>query len=62
MVSAPSRPVEKKFNPEEHEAVYCEPSGEEDGMVLKEICCGFRMHDKVIRYAKVVVSKGKETE
>ncbi|HII76074.1 MAG TPA: nucleotide exchange factor GrpE [Methanolinea sp.] len=52
----------KKFNPEEHEAVYCEPSGEEDGMVLKEICCGFRMHDKVIRYAKVVVSKGKETE
>ncbi|HOT03129.1 MAG TPA: nucleotide exchange factor GrpE [Methanolinea sp.] len=52
----------KKFDPGEHEAVYCEPSDQEEGTVVKEICCGFRMHDKVIRYAKVVVSKGKETE
>ncbi len=52
----------KKFDPGEHEAVYCEPSDQEEGTVLKEICCGFRMHDKVIRYAKVAVSKGKETE
>lgn len=52
----------KKFNPEEHEAVACMPSDEEEGTIIEEICCGFRMHDKIIRYARVAVSKGKETE
>jgi len=52
----------KKFNPEEHEAVACVPSDEEEGTIIDEICCGFRMHDMIIRYARVAVSKGKENE
>ncbi|MCU0631486.1 MAG: nucleotide exchange factor GrpE [Methanolinea sp.] len=52
----------RKFDPGEHEAVACLPSEEEEGTIIDEICCGFRMHDKVIRYARVAVSKGKETE
>jgi len=52
----------KKFNPGEHEAVACVPSEAEEGTIVDEICCGFRMYDKVIRCAKVAVSKGKETE
>jgi molecular chaperone GrpE len=50
----------KKFDPAEHEAVVHVPSTKEEGVVIDEIARGYRMHDKVIRYAKVAVSKGKE--
>jgi len=49
----------KKFDPAEHEAVTHVPSQKEEGIVIDEIARGYRMHDKVIRYAKVAVSKGK---
>ncbi|MDD1704291.1 MAG: nucleotide exchange factor GrpE [Methanoregula sp.] len=52
--------LEKKFNPAEHEAIAHLPSEKEDGMVIDEVARGYRMRDKVIRYAKVAVSKGKE--
>ncbi|OPX66054.1 MAG: heat shock protein GrpE [Methanoregulaceae archaeon PtaB.Bin056] len=52
----------RKFDPNEHEAIACVQSEDEEGTVIDEVCCGFRMHDKVIRYAKVTVSKGKESE
>lgn len=52
----------RKFDPQEHEAVACESSEEEEGTVIDEVCSGFRMHDRVIRYARVTVSKGKENE
>jgi molecular chaperone GrpE len=52
--------VGKKFNPAEHEAVVCIPSEQEEGMVIEEFCKGYRMHDKIVRCAKVAVSKGKE--
>jgi molecular chaperone GrpE len=51
---------ERKFNPAEHEAVAHIPSDKQDGVVIEEITRGYRMHDRVIRYAKVAVSKGKE--
>jgi len=52
--------VGEKFNPGEHEAVVCIPSNQEEGMVTEEFCKGYRMHDKIVRCAKVAVSKGKE--
>jgi molecular chaperone GrpE len=52
----------KKFNPAEHEAIAYIPSEHEEGVVIDQVCQGYRMHDKVIRCAKVAVSKGKECE
>jgi molecular chaperone GrpE len=57
------RPIEsvgKRFNPAEHEAVVSLISDQEEGIVVEEFCKGYCMHDRVIRCAKVAVSKGKE--
>ncbi|MDP2795994.1 MAG: nucleotide exchange factor GrpE [Methanoregula sp.] len=51
--------LNKPFNPAEHEAIAHVPSEEKEGIVVDEVARGYRMHDKVIRYAKVAVSKGK---
>jgi molecular chaperone GrpE len=58
----PVESIGKKFNPAEHEAVLCIPSDREEGVVIGEACKGYRMHDKIIRCAKVTVSKGQESE
>jgi molecular chaperone GrpE len=50
----------KQFNPAEHEAITYITSEEPAGTVIDVVSRGYRMHDKVIRYAKVAVSKGKE--
>lgn len=50
--------LNKPFNPAEHEAIAHVPSEEKEGIVVDEVARGYRMHDKVIRYAKVAVSKG----
>jgi molecular chaperone GrpE len=50
----------KQFNPAEHEAIAHVTSDEPAGTVIDEVSRGYRMHDKVIRYAKVAVSNGKE--
>ena len=52
----------KQFNPAEHEAVAHITSEEPAGTVIDEVSCGYRMHDKVIRYAKVAVSKGNQKD
>ena len=52
----------KQFNPAEHEAIAHIASDEPAGTVIDEVSRGYRMHDKVIRYAKVAVSKGKEKD
>jgi len=44
------------FNPELHEAVG-EEEGEEEGKILREIFAGYTMNGKVIRPAKVIVTK-----
>ena len=51
--------LKKPFDPALHEAIVHIPSEEEAGVVLDEVSRGYRMHKKVIRYAKVAVSKGK---
>lgn len=57
------RPIECRnlpFDPERHEAIAYIPSEAEEGTVIDEAIRGYCMQDKVIRCAKVVVSKGKE--
>jgi molecular chaperone GrpE len=52
----------KQFNPVEHEAIAHITSEEPAGTVIDEVSRGYRMHDKVIRYAKVAVSKGNQKD
>jgi molecular chaperone GrpE len=50
--------LKKSFNPAEHDAIAHIPSIEPEGIVIDEISRGYRMNEKVIRHAKVAVSKG----
>ncbi|MEE8470905.1 MAG: nucleotide exchange factor GrpE, partial [Dehalococcoidia bacterium] len=51
----------KEFDPWEHEAVFCEESSDHDeGKVKTVLRNGYKLHDKVIRPAQVVVSKGRD--
>ena len=50
--------LQKPFDPALHEAIVHIPSDEETGVVIDEVSRGYRMHEKVLRYAKVAVSKG----
>ncbi|MGA9085625.1 MAG: nucleotide exchange factor GrpE [Methanoregula sp.] len=50
--------LKKSFDPGEHEAVAHVSSDETEGTVVDVLSPGYRMHKKVIRYAKVAVSKG----
>ena len=52
----------EKFNPAEHEAIALVPSDKEEGIVIDEVTRGYRMHGKIIRHAKVAVSKPKSEE
>ena len=58
----PISSVGKRFNPAEHEAIVCIASDQEEGTIVEEFCRGYCMHDRVIRCARVAVSKGKEGE
>ena len=48
--------IGEKFNPELHEALMSEP-GKESNIILKEFEKGYMYNDKILRHAKVVVSK-----
>jgi molecular chaperone GrpE len=50
--------LNKPFNPTEHEAIAHIPSQEPEGTVIDEVAKGYKLNEKVIRYAKVAVSKG----
>ncbi len=51
----------QKFNPELHNAVANEHSDEvEEGMVLKQWLCGYKLGERLLRPATVVVSSGPE--
>lgn len=54
--------LKKQFNPEEHEAIAHITSDEPAGSVMDVVARGYRMNDKVIRYAKVAVSKGNQKD
>ena len=49
--------VGQDFDPELHEALMSEKSDKGDNVVLKEFEKGYRYNDKILRHAKVVVSK-----
>ena len=54
--------VGEPFDPNFHEAVSTESSSEvEEGLVIKEWKTGYRMGDRLLRPASVVVSSGPET-
>ena len=53
----------EKFDPELHDAVAHESSVDvEEGVVSKQWNCGFKLGDKVLRPARVVVSSGAPAE
>ena len=49
--------VGEKFNPNLHEAVQEQESESESGIIINEISGGYKMGDKVIKAAKVIVAK-----
>lgn len=51
--------VGEPFNPDVHEALMQQPSPDhEAGIVMQEVATGYRMHDRVLRAARVIVSTG----
>ena len=49
--------VDKEFNPDYHEAIMTKKTKKKSNVIIKEYEKGYTQYDKVIRYAKVVVSK-----
>jgi molecular chaperone GrpE len=47
-----------KFDPHEHEALLTQPSETEEGAIVEVIQKGYRLGDRVLRPARVVVSSG----
>ncbi|MGH3041046.1 MAG: nucleotide exchange factor GrpE [Gaiellaceae bacterium] len=47
-----------EFDPHVHEALLTQPSEEDDGAILEVIQKGYRLGDRVLRPARVVVSQG----
>ena len=48
------------FDPHVHEALLTQPSEEDDGAILQVLQKGYRLGDRVLRPARVVVAAGKE--
>jgi molecular chaperone GrpE len=49
----------KKFDPESAEAMMAVESDKPEGTIIEELEPGYKMNDKIIRYARVKVSQGK---
>jgi molecular chaperone GrpE len=49
--------VGQPFDPTQHEAIQTQP-GDEPNIVLQEVQPGYRMYDRVVRPARVIVSSG----
>jgi molecular chaperone GrpE len=50
--------TEGEFDPHVHEALLSQPSEEDDGAILQVIQKGYRLGDRVLRPARVVISQG----
>jgi molecular chaperone GrpE len=50
--------TEGRFDPHVHEALLSQPSEEDEGSILQVIQPGYRLGDRVLRPARVVVSAG----
>lgn len=57
---APIQAAGRPFNPDEHEALMQQPSDQPAGTVLYEAARGYRMHERVLRPARVVVAGSPE--
>ena len=51
--------TEGQFDPHVHEALLSQPSEQEDGSVIEVLQKGYRLGDRVLRPARVVVSQGE---
>jgi len=47
------------FDPHVHEALLSQPSAEDDGSILEVIQKGYRLGDRILRPARVVISQGE---
>lgn len=55
--------LHEPFDPEVHEAMLQQPSADfPSGTVLNEVAKGYRLHDRVVRPSKVIVSKEPDGE
>jgi len=52
--------IDEEFDPNLHEALLQKNSNKEEGIIIEEYEKGYLYHDKIIRHAKVVVSKGNK--
>ncbi|MDD1729099.1 MAG: nucleotide exchange factor GrpE [Methanospirillum sp.] len=50
------------FDPARHDAIAYVPSDKDEGTVCDEVCKGYCLNSKVIRPAKVTVSRGNEPQ
>lgn len=57
---SPIDSMNAQFDPNKHEAIAYVPSDEKEGIIIDELIRGYTIGDKVLRCAKVAVSKGKE--
>jgi molecular chaperone GrpE len=48
-----------RFDPHVHEALLSQPSEQDEGAILEVLQKGYRLGDRVLRPARVVVSQGK---
>ena len=48
------------FNPDLHEAIMAQESKEKNNVIINEFEKGYKLNDKILRHAKVIVSKGKK--
>ncbi len=48
-----------RFDPHVHEALLSQPSEQDDGAILEVLQKGYRLGDRVLRPARVVVSQGE---
>src|SRR5919109_4935757 len=48
-----------RFDPHVHEALLSQPSNKDDGAILEVLQKGYRLGDRVLRPARVVVSQGE---
>ena len=51
-----------RFDPHVHEALLAQPSDEEEGTVIDVIQKGYRLGDRVLRPARVVIAQGRPEE
>jgi molecular chaperone GrpE len=57
----PIEAVGAEFDPTYHEALMKQPSDEPAGRVIQEVARGYKMHDRVLRPSRVIVSGGPAT-